>query len=73
MHLRSKLARNVQKIQPIESQSSTLSTNHMRAFRVVNLPETGLSKHPAGDGLGARGGGHHHHAVVAQVEFETKV
>jgi len=45
MHIRSKLARNVQNIHPIKDQSITLSTNHMRAFKVVNHPETGF-KHP---------------------------
>jgi hypothetical protein len=43
MHLRSKLARNVQKIQPIKIESITLSTNYMRACRVVNRPETGYN------------------------------
>jgi len=38
----SELARNVQKIQPIKFQSITLSTNHMRALRVFEDPETGF-------------------------------
>jgi len=42
------LARNVQKIQPIKSQYITLSTNHMRAFRVVNDPETGFKDRSVG-------------------------
>ena len=43
MHLCTKLARNLHKIQPIKSQSFTLSTHHMmRAFKVVNHQETGF-------------------------------
>jgi len=41
MHLRSKLARNVLKIQSIVSNSMIHSTNHMRAFRVLNHPDIG--------------------------------
>jgi len=42
-HLRSELARNVQIIRPIKFQQITLSTNHMKAFRVKRDPETGFN------------------------------